>query len=304
MFIGLISGAALAGSTPPLLRSLVWIAPGAELEALSVQPQSCLTGNADDIAVRSGRALFNTPLLLGGQAAKAGLTCNSCHVSGRDNPHFFLRPLSSETGTADVTSSFFSMSRGNGRFDPIVIPDLAATGKISRDPQTGALDRFVRNLIVEEFSGAEPSKATLAALASYIRALRRCEGERINGPNTLRRLDDQLAIIFDAVEGAAHMAKAGEVSSARLLIGAARYQLGLIDERYALPDLKTERKALLEASLALQRVSDQSEMMTDISPALAKWKAGFMRITLPLLRRTEARTLYQADILKNKLNQR
>ncbi|NJS15549.1 MAG: hypothetical protein HC788_14335, partial [Sphingopyxis sp.] len=140
------------------------------------QPAACVS----DISVdaQAGEALFNSPSLLGGQAAKGGLSCASCHVNGRGNRHFVMTGVSDAPGTADVTNSFFSPARGNGRFDPVVIPDLALPGKVARDPAAAALEPFIRTLIVEEFSGSEPTPAMLGALAAYVRAVRPVRAER------------------------------------------------------------------------------------------------------------------------------
>ena len=299
---GLVSGAGLAASAPPLARSLVWTASGAELETLSSQPRSCLSGK-DDALLQSGRALFNAPLLLGGQAAKAELSCNSCHVAGRDNPHFFLPRLSSAPGTADVTSSFFSAARGNAKFDPVQIPDLARPGKISRDSAKPALEGFIRDLVVEEFSGDEPSKATLAALARYVRAIRACEGEN-GGQNVARKLADQLSLIDSAVDGAVSMANVGEEGTARLLLTAARHQLGLIDERYARRRLKRERKMLRSASRSLQEMNELPDFTANLLPAIAKWKSEFAGKLRPALQRKERRSYYNQTKLKKALQQR
>ena len=292
----------MAASAPPLARSLVWTTPGAEFETLGSQPRACLS-NEDDALLQSGRALFNAPLLLGGQAAKAELSCNSCHVAGRDNPHFFLPSLSSAPGTADVTSSFFSAARGNGTFDPVEIPDLAHPGKISRDPASAALEAFIRDLVVEEFSGDEPDKATLAALARYVRAIRVCEGAD-DKQTVPRTLDDQLSLIRNAVDGAVSMANAGEEGTARLLLTAARHQLGLIDERYAERRLKAQRKMLRNASRDLQEMSELPDFKASLPAAIAKWKSKFASKLLPALRNKEARSYYNQNRLEKALLQR
>ena len=285
--VALVSGAAIAISAPPLANSLIWTAPGAEMATLSSQPLSCIEDGPNGPQAQYGRALFNTPLLLGGQAAKAGLNCNSCHISGRDNPHFLMPHLSAGPGTADVTSSFFGEMRGNGQFDPVKIPDLVQPGKIPRDPSSRALEGFIRNLIVEEFSGHEPSAATLSALAAYVRAIRSCDGREA------RTLEDQLTLISVAVEGAAAMAKAEESSTADLLIAAARHQLGLIDERYAFPQLKRERTMVRNASVSLQTAAD-----------LSKWQSDFDANVVPKLRRAEAKSAYNRAVLEQALAQK
>ena len=260
---------------------------------LSAQPATCLA--SDTPLVRSGRALFGAPTLLGGQAAKAGLSCASCHISARDNPYFLLSGVSAAPGTADVTNSFFSAARGNGRFDPVAIPDLAMPGKISRDPDTRALEAFVRNLIVEEFGGREPTPAMLDALATYVRAVRVCTGEQSVG----RRLGDQLSAIDDSVAGAQLMIDRADLQGAELSIAAMRHQLGLIAERYAGPGLARDRTALLTASRALHAIGEDDPAR--IGPALARWKGEFDNGLAKRLRRTEGRSLYDTNRLAESL---
>lgn len=233
----------------------------------------------------AGRALFNAPMLLGGQAARADISCASCHSNGRRNAHFFLAGISSDPGTADVSSSFFSLARSDGKFDPKPIPDLAFPGKISRDPATGDLERFLRGLIVEEFSGREPSKGAISALAAYVRTIGDC-GATQEQP---RRLEDQVSLVRQSVLSAEIMARLGDSESAAVLVAGARNQLGLIDERFAGPELGRERRMLLRASRLLQ--PDAQSGATE-QAHLRDWLAGFDRDVVPVLRRSEARSLY------------
>lgn len=261
------------------------------MAALTVQPATCLTFAPTDAGqVRLGHALFDSPALLGGQAAKAGLSCASCHVNGRSNPHFFMNGISDRPGTADVTNSFFGPVRGNSRFDPVVIPDLAAPGKIARDPAAAQLERFIRTLIVDEFSGAEPSPAMLDALAGYVRAVRPCAH---GGDATTRRaLNDQLSLVRDAVAGATAMTARGEGQAARAALAAARHQLGLVHERYAGDALAAERRQLLLASRALQRLGDQIADGARFAAAARRWQADFDAGLAARLQRQEHRSLY------------
>ncbi len=296
--------AALAfAAIPPLFETLRWTAPGAELEAMSSQPSACL---ADDphttTLVRAGEALFNTPTLLGGQAAKAGLNCASCHVNGRNNPHFALAGVSDKPGTADVTNSFFSAARGNGRFDPVMIPDLAAPGKISHDPSAKALEPFIRTLIVDEFGGREPSPATLDALAAYVRAIRSCPGgDKMQAP---RKLDDQLTLIQAGVMGAVEMQARGDRQASLLLIAAARHQLGLLSERYAGPSLERERAELLKASRQLQDLANAPATLPEFSKRAADWMTGFDKNVGERLVRRNTVSLYNSELLAKALPQR
>jgi hypothetical protein len=119
-----------------------------------------------------GQLAFESPALLGGAAARMGLSCSSCHLNGRGNANFFVEGVSGAPGTADVTSSLFSKVRGNGTFDPVPIPDLAARdGKQIRDRKSRAFRDKVHGLIVEEFDGQEPPAAVFAAVLAYLDSL-------------------------------------------------------------------------------------------------------------------------------------
>lgn len=281
--LALILATSAWAAAEPKLSALIWTAPGHEAAALTRQPAMCSKAAAADTKVQIGEALFNAPMLLGGQAARADISCASCHSNGRRNAHFHLAGVSAEPGTADVSSSFFSLARANGTFDPKPIPDLAFPGKISRDRASGDLERFLRGLIVEEFSGREPSRAALSALAAYVRSIGDCGAVK----EQPRRLADQVALVRLSVLAAERMAGAGESETAAIAVAGARHQLGLIDERYA--GLGRARKRLLTASRALQplagsRVLDPAE--------LRRWLTAFERDLVPMLERSEARSLY------------
>jgi hypothetical protein len=298
---GLAGTAALAGAAaPPVFEALRWTAPGAELVVLSSQPESCVDYRynpdigEDGSTISTGEALFNAPTLLGGQAAKAGLSCASCHVNGTDNPHFLLAGASDKPGTADVSNSFFSAARGNGRFDPIPIPNLATPGKVSRDPATRALEPFVRALIVEEFSGQEPSPATLEALTAYVRAIRPCKYRtKALAP---RAIVNQLDLMVASIRGAHYMIDRKDRQGARLAIASARHQLGLISERYAGPALSKERNMLLLVSRELQRISE-IEDMPKMARELVQWNTAFMDKAIVKLGRKRAQSLYNPALL-------
>lgn len=275
-------------------RTLQWTAPGAEWAVLAEAPHACprtdVFAATDPAMLAAGEALFNSPALLGGQAAKAELSCAACHRNGRGNPHFLMPQLSGAPGTADVTNSFFSPARANAHFDPVPIPDLAMPGKVSRAPGDPALPRFVRTLVVEEFSGAEPSSAMLDALSAYVRSIGPCPAGAAAGEP--RRLADQLRLIELAIAGAA-VAEADPLLR-RQSIAAARHQLGLIDERYARPGLSGLRRQLLAASLDLARLEDGAD-------ALRKWHARFAAGLAPRLERRERLSLYDSAVLRRAL---
>jgi hypothetical protein len=250
----------------------------------------------DEPAVYAGQALFNAPTVLGGQAAKAGLSCASCHNNGRDNAHFELAGVSDKPGSADVTNSFFSAVRGNGRFDPVAIPDLAVPGKISRAIEAKALEPFIRSLIVEEFAGHEPSPAMLDALAAYVRAVRNCPGGEKTG--TSRRLADQLLIMQGALAGAAYMADRGDWQAVDALIAAARHQLGLVSERYAGEKLSNERALLLKVSHDLKNFTGRRNSPKKFRHSITVWQSDFDKKLDQRLFQKEHMSLYNPALLR------
>lgn len=248
----LVTGSAAAAPSLPIPEAR-WLAPDALARGLTRQPAECLRRPGGAEARRSaaiGRAVFGTPLLLGGQAARAGLSCASCHRNGRGNPDFLFPGLSGTAGTADVTSSVMSRSRGDGARNPVPIPDLAghpSTLKVPRDPAGGALERFIRGLIVEEFDGPEPPPAVLRGLADYVRAL---------GPGPCRRGDEAIALKarLGEVEAAVELAATADAPTRRLLLGAARTGLGAIHARFERPGLERGRWVLREADRELEAI--------------------------------------------------
>ena len=274
----------------------MWIAPGHEAAALTRQPATCLGEAQADPAVVAGRALFNAPQLLGGQAARAGVSCASCHSNGRGNPHFQLAGISAAPGTADVSASFFSVARGNGRFDPKPIPDLAQPGRISHDVDSRALEDFLRVLVVEEFSGAPPGDGALGDLAAYVRAVKPCPGR---GDEPVQ-LASRITLFRDSVRSAARAAAGGDHSTAAVLVGAARWQLGLIDERLAVGGHRRTRQELLEVSRRLQTIRSGS-----VSPAkLDEVLARFDRPIAPRLISAEKSSLFRPEIVDRWLAER
>ena len=118
-----------------------------------------------------GNLAFNSPYTLGEAARKAHISCASCHVNGASNPRLFIPGLSTRPGTFDTTSSLFNPKTDNGVLDAVTIPSLRGARFLSpygHDGRTASLRDFVRNVVVNEFAGAEPSPQILDALVAYI----------------------------------------------------------------------------------------------------------------------------------------
>lgn len=169
------AGEADAGKASDI-RALRWVAEGADKVAfLTTGPSACerpATSEAEASQRELGRIAFESPALLGGAAARMGLSCSSCHVNGRGNPEFFIESVSDKPGTADVTSSTFSRVRGDGAFNPVPIPDLVARdGKQIRDRKSVEFRAKVHGLVVEEFDGQDPPPEVFDALLAYLDGL-------------------------------------------------------------------------------------------------------------------------------------
>ncbi|MGZ5947837.1 MAG: hypothetical protein ACXWKV_14805 [Caulobacteraceae bacterium] len=226
--------------------------------ALGSVPTECLKAPADPALaarIEVGRAAFRTPVLLGGQAARAGINCETCHRNGRTNPDFLFPGVSGAPGTADVTNSLFSTHRGNGIDDPKPIPDLSAPKarlKVDQTPTTGKLEPFLHGLITEEFDGPEPTPAVMAGVAAYVRAL-----DPAACPARPRQPLGVALLMSDArraLKAAEAERAAGDAATAVTLVASARSRLGLIDERYAGPRLAAERTRLHEADARLAQI--------------------------------------------------
>jgi hypothetical protein len=260
LLIAAASAGLLAGAGGTGLRARLhparWLAPGADAPlALSTSFTECLARPSDGnqtYLVELGRSAFRTPMLLGGQAARAGIACESCHQAGRRNPDFFFPGLSGAPGTADVTSALFSSHRDDGIDNPKPIPDLSGPKtalKVDQDPARGDLERFIHGLVTEEFDGAEPPPAVLHGLAAYVRAL---------GPGACPRETRAPVRAEGFVEEARRSVRAAQAALAHsdpaaaiLMIDGARWRLGLINERYDDPASADARAALKAADLDL-----------------------------------------------------
>jgi mono/diheme cytochrome c family protein len=118
-----------------------------------------------------GNLAFNSPSILGDAARKAHISCSSCHVNGASNPKLFIPGLSTRPGNFDTTSALFNPRTDNGVLDPLTIPSLRGArflGPYGHDGRTPSLRDFVRDVIVDEFSGPTPSPQVLDAIVVYI----------------------------------------------------------------------------------------------------------------------------------------
>ncbi len=138
------------------------------------EPRQVLTverlGAEQGYLVALGNMAFSSPGLFGGAAEQAGLSCATCHSSGDINKRVFIVGGSSHPGSADVTSSLFNIRNEDELRNPLDIPSLRGlkfTAPYGRDGRFASLHDFTRNVLVNEFAGAETDPLILDALVAY-----------------------------------------------------------------------------------------------------------------------------------------
>jgi cytochrome c peroxidase len=159
----------------------IWLPRGDALAgALKTRPRRYLDLSALSQAKRAqvmlGAVLFRAPQVLGPEARRIGMSCETCHTNGHVNAGLFLPGLSSRNGTVDLTSKVFHRPADDGRFNPLRIPSLrgaAGTAPYGHRGRFPTIAAFARHVIVDEFGGAAPSKTVLRAIAAYVGALKR-----------------------------------------------------------------------------------------------------------------------------------
>lgn len=268
----------LAQSTAAPLSEAQWISPEIDdVTFLTKSPGECLappkrSGAAFEVEL--GRAAFNSPFLFGGTAARSGLSCNSCHRDGHDNPGFFLEGLSGAPGTADVTSSVFSKTREDYIFNPVRIPtlvDIAGKENFGKTAPQPSIDAFVASAVHDEFQG-DVTPEIIAGIAAYVAHL---NGGFCPEDETKQSVNRAIEDVARSLIAAEQALQRGTPGAADFLIQSARHGLGLIHERYRGEKLAAERDlvASLSRQLADLRLGDDGDRVAlegMIAPALAR----------------------------------
>ena len=151
--------------------------PGSNLNAQDPLPRLVLNfeergiDETDLFLVAYGDMLFDSPEIFGNPARDLGIACSVCHNRGDINRELFIPGISSRPGSADVDGHFFNPRFNDRRADALDTPSLRGirfTGPYGRDGRFGSLRNFVRNVIVNEFAGPEPTPLMLDALVAYL----------------------------------------------------------------------------------------------------------------------------------------
>ncbi len=169
-------GAVACRARTPVVSNDAVLPVGTELnEELLDQPTELFAfeaaGGKRSYLFNLGDMLFSSAAIFGGKARDAGMSCNSCHQQGAGNAKLFVPGLSSKPGTFDTTGALFNPKADNGVFDPVTPPSLRGAKYLApygHDGRIASLRDFIRNVIVNEFAGTEPSGQVLDALVTYV----------------------------------------------------------------------------------------------------------------------------------------
>jgi len=129
-----------------------------------------ITGRRSEL-IKLGNLAFSSPSILGNVAQQAGISCETCHVNGAGNAKFFMPKMSTRPGNFDTTGPLFNPKADNFILDPVRIPSLRGARYLApygHDGRMPSLHDFVRNVIVNEFAGPEPSPVIVDAIVAYI----------------------------------------------------------------------------------------------------------------------------------------
>jgi mono/diheme cytochrome c family protein len=168
--IALRSGAEV--SYPAVLPPGSNIADQSELPRLVLQFEEAGEDESNLPLVAYGDMLFDSPEIFGGPAQELGIACSTCHNRSDVNREFFIPGLSHRPGGMDVDSSYFNPMFNDRQDDHLDTPSMRGirfTAPYGRDGREPSLRRFIRNVIVTEFAGQEPTPFQLDALVAYIR---------------------------------------------------------------------------------------------------------------------------------------
>lgn len=273
---------ALSAAAPPgtgALDDLAWLNPHSDrVRLLTEAPPAPLVLDHLDrherFLVDIGRIAFHAPDLLGGLAARQGMSCNTCHTSGGANQNFFIEGVSNEPGTFDTTDALFSKVTEDGLDNPVVIPSLHHVAESAPYPSDGRflrLEDMVTHVIVDEFQGSTPPSLVMAGLLAY---LSRLEGPV--DPMTTRpvpiRLDTELFEVGHSAETLEHALKLADPRLVHFIVQAMRRQLGRIAQRF--PYSTEAQDTLATWSVGLRQIDQDVEAgeTREAHRALKRWR--------------------------------
>lgn len=246
----------LPAAAQSLAGALEWLPDGSlSITALTTRPAERMAGgDRQSFFVEFGRLAFRSPDILGGNARRAGLSCQACHSNGHVNAHFFIPGLSDQPGRVDTSHAFWLARSENHVFDPLRIPSLRGVirkHRLGHDGRISSLREFTRDVMVLEFAGAEPDMLLLDALVAYQRTLQPTQApdEPITLAGDLADLERHLKLM------ALPLAEEDAPLTGRIA-SMLRGQVGFISERFEAP---APRQLLENWSREMQAIAARAE---------------------------------------------
>jgi len=279
-----------------LLKQSEWLPPGASVAGdLLRRPAEALEGGLNqNFYVEFGRLAFRSPEILGGNARRAGISCNACHSNGHLNARFFIPGVSDRPGTVDATHKLWNLRAEDRVANPLPIPSLrnvAGKLRLGQDGRATGLRDFVRAVIVTEFAGDEPSHLMLDALTAYLAKLRPPAGDDIEAVT----LDGDLADLTRYRHVLRTVLLDEDAALTELAVRMIRGQIGFIAERFFRPEHDAAR-ANLAAWVDDLRAVEALAMQRDFPGARARLAA--MAPPAPALLAAAATSLYDPATVK------
>ncbi len=169
--VGLLLPMAVAAQEDPLK----WLPPGSRIETtLAEYPVRAIIseqrGGTPGYLARLGELVFRSPLTLGRDAARRGISCEACHTNGAANTSFTLPGASDQPGNVDLTHLAFHFREDDGSFNPVNIPSLRGvrwTAPYGHDGRFPTLRAFSHNVITREFGGPPLDDWLMDALVAW-----------------------------------------------------------------------------------------------------------------------------------------
>lgn len=167
---GMLPAVAMAQEDP-----LKWLPPGSRIETtLAEYPARAVIseqrGGTPGYLARLGELVFRSPLALGRDAARRGISCEACHTNGAANTSFTVPGASDQPGNIDLTHSEFHFREDDGSFNPVNIPSLRGvrwTAPYGHDGRFPTLRAFSHNVITREFGGPPLDDWLMDALVAW-----------------------------------------------------------------------------------------------------------------------------------------
>src|SRR5262249_57612046 len=115
------------GNAFPLGGDQTLLPPGTELNEEAIDKprevfRSEAVGGAKSYMVNLGDLAFNSSLVLGGPARRAGMSCGTCHVNGAGNGKLFIPGMSTRVGNFDTTALLFNPTTHTPAPHPLPLP--------------------------------------------------------------------------------------------------------------------------------------------------------------------------------------